>query len=241
MQHQTVPYFDIAPNSYNPNVMPARVYQAELESIAHFGFIDPVTVREVSEGLSIVDGEHRWRAFRELRELWMAGALEKFHDDLLPMFEANTLPVVNLGVLSDTDAKKLTVILNETRGRANTVDLAALLAEIGQDTGAEELRVGLPYSDAELSDLLQLAGYDWNATASTAPQEGTSDQDETTSTEEFRSFTATLPEAAFAVYTDAIEKVKQKLAEDGLHLPEDGPLLHGQVVELLAAEFLAGL
>ncbi len=241
MNHQTLPYAQIAPNAYNPNVMPDRVYRAELESIARFGFIDPITVREIEgeNGVMIIDGEHRWRAFGELRENWKAGDCGEYHPSLETLFEKNELPVVNLGALSDADAKKLTIILNETRGRANTVDLAALLAEIGETTGGAELAIGLPYSDEELAELLRLAEFDWESVKATSESAGESGE-ASGETEAMQSFTATMPQSSHAVYVDAIERVRARLQADGLELPGDGPLLHGQVVELLAAEFLAG-
>ena len=254
MNNETVLYDRIRKNPWNPNVMTARVFTAELESILEFGFIDPVTVRE-NAGLEIIDGEHRWRGFGQLRDEWHQGEdqLERYgikvtwkdgnthplHQSLAPLFEKNEIPISNLGVVPDADAKKLTLILNETRGKSNTVDVAALLAEIAAETGVEELGRGLPYSPEETAEMLKLCEYDWNAVTQTAP--ATSGEPSKENADELQTFTVTLPLAAFGVYQDATEKITLELAEQGQSLPKELPLAHGLVIEKLALHFLDSL
>ena len=55
---------EIKPNSYNPNRQDAKDFELLCRSIREDGFTQPVIVhRDTRE---IVDGEHRWRAAREL-------------------------------------------------------------------------------------------------------------------------------------------------------------------------------
>ena len=222
--------------------MNERQYQAEIESICSFGFIDPITVREVegdSKQREIIDGEHRYKAFGEIRERWLVGEItiaDEAKAQLLPLLEANQLPVVNLGALPDVAAKKLTIVLNETRGRANTVDLAALLADIGSLTTLEGLRAGLPYGEAELADLLKLAEFDWN----NLPQPSAGDAASGESNEPFLTLAVSLPQSAHAVWLLAFNKVKTNLTEDGNVLNSDEKIANGQVLELLAADYIAG-
>lgn len=134
----------LVPNDWNPNVMKARVLQAERESIEAYGFIDPITVRPhpTDEGrFQIIDGEHRWKVASELG--------------------IESVPVVVLD-LDDNAARKLTIILNETRGRADVVDLGKLLGDLADDMGdTAELLRGLPYSEGELDELIELAGVEF--------------------------------------------------------------------------------
>lgn len=133
-----VPTASLTPNPWNPNRQSARVHQAELESIRRYGFIDPITVREVDGALQIVDGEHRWRAAKEL--------------------DIATIPVAVVDI--DTpSAKRLTVILNETRGRADPIELSKLLVSLEEDLPS--LQQGLPYSLEALSELCSLGTFDW--------------------------------------------------------------------------------
>ena len=175
------------PNNYNPNKMNERQFSAELESIQHFGFIDPITVRDTSNGLIIVDGEHRWRGAKEIIRRIQSGEVTLVKDAkydenkgwvhptgrllntkeaspaFLPVFENNAVPVANLGKISDIDAKRLTVILNETRGTSNAVDLAEVLAQIQEGLGGslEDLQLAMPYVESELDQLLSITGTDF--------------------------------------------------------------------------------
>jgi len=135
-----VPIETLRPNPWNPNVQSEFIFARERASIREFGFVDPVTVREVpgADGLEIVDGEHRWRAARE----------EGFTD----------IAVVNLGVIPDHVAKRLTVVLNGTRGEADTTKLSELIHELAQE-GPELLAV-LPFTEQELKRYLDLATFD---------------------------------------------------------------------------------
>lgn len=55
---------DINPNSYNPNRQSEEEFQLLLHSMRQDGFTQPILVHK--EGNVIVDGEHRWRAAKEL-------------------------------------------------------------------------------------------------------------------------------------------------------------------------------
>jgi ParB/RepB/Spo0J family partition protein len=83
------------PNVWNPNEMDEFMYEKEKNSILTFGFLDPITVREIPEGYEIIDGEQRWNAAKDLGY--------------------TVISVNNLGNLSDSVAKQLTVIMNELK------------------------------------------------------------------------------------------------------------------------------
>jgi hypothetical protein len=139
----------IHPNPWNPNQQSEKVAQAERESIAAFGFVDPVTVRphpEIEGEWQIIDGEHRWKEAAPL------GFTE--------------IPAVVLDV-DDAQAKKLTVVLNETRGDADVVLLGQLLLDM-QSLG-EDFAVALPYTSTELEHLLSLGRENWDDFANAQP------------------------------------------------------------------------
>ena len=120
----------IEPNPWNPNVTTKREQNAIQESLEAFGQIANVLVREVGKGkYQIIDGEHR---FQELPEALYCDVVK----------------------LNDVDAKRLTVIMNETRGNPDQVLLAELLQSISEELTVEEIMVGLPYDDKTLEDLL---------------------------------------------------------------------------------------
>jgi ParB family chromosome partitioning protein len=51
---------ELMPNSYNPNSHSTQSFDLLLKSLAVFGFTQPIVVERNS--MTIIDGEHRWRA-----------------------------------------------------------------------------------------------------------------------------------------------------------------------------------
>jgi ParB/RepB/Spo0J family partition protein len=137
-----VPTDSITPNPWNPNKQSDFMFEKERGSIREFGFLDPITVRTLDDGsLQIVDGEHRWRA----------ALAEK-----MPAVQ-----VLNLGNLTDARARVLTDLLNSIRGKVDPGRWADMITEaLAVD---EHLAALLPYSEAELSSLLEIANVDWDA------------------------------------------------------------------------------
>ena len=134
---------DVYPNPWNPNIQSVRVEEATTESIGMFGMLDPLTVRPHpdQEGkYQIIDGAHRQASCMKLGY--------------------KVIPVNVVKGLTEGEAKKLTVIANETRGYAEKPALADLLSTIKPEFG-EELIQGLPYYQNELDDLLAMSDHDW--------------------------------------------------------------------------------
>jgi ParB/RepB/Spo0J family partition protein len=142
LQHKQVDPKKLHPNPWNPNKMDDATLPADRQSIATYGFIDPITVRPLQGKrghFQIIDGEHRWKIATE---------------DKLPK-----VPVVVLD-LDDVAAKKLTIVLNETRGQADTVLLSALLNELAGELG-DDLGDALRWSPKELESILAVGDDDW--------------------------------------------------------------------------------
>ena len=71
------------------------------------------------------------------------------------------IPVNVLYNLDDSQAKKLTIISNETRGYADKITLAGLLNELSKGLDFDDLIKGLPYYEDELKELLSMGELDW--------------------------------------------------------------------------------
>lgn len=131
-----VPLEDLRPNPWNPNEMEEKAWVALGESIRRYGIhLQPLVVRPRGNGgFQIIDGEHRYRWACEMG-----------------------LPTVSVVVVevSDSDAKKLTQILNRTRGEDNPVKLKELLDSLLVDLSPREVIEGLPIdSEGELGHIL---------------------------------------------------------------------------------------
>lgn len=119
-------------NSWNPNKMSPEAESKLRNSIQQNGHVKPVIVRELDDGtLEIVGGEHRVDVSIDL-------GLE-------------SIPVVNLGKISDEQAKKALLIDNSRYGEDDAAALSSLLEDIGS---ADELAEWTTYSSDDLAALL---------------------------------------------------------------------------------------
>ena len=139
-EDQVVPVESVRPNPWNYNVQTPEIFGKLLQSMRQFGFTQPIVARQTTTGIEIIDGEHRWRAAREL-------GMKKVR-------------VLNLGAVDDARAKQLSVIFNELGGRPDEVRLAELLREVTQDgVSVDDLLAVMPYSAAELDMLLETVDF----------------------------------------------------------------------------------
>ena len=158
----------IRPNTFNYNKQSAFIYDKMLSSLKEFGFVDPIDVRSGDDDgafedghFEVIGGEHRLKAAQEV------GYEE--------------VPVNDLGDIPDAQAKKLCIVLNETKGKPDNEALAVLIAELSTD--GVDLAV-LPYDESEidafieltsdsLDDLSSIGGDDGNDNSSVRPTKET--------------------------------------------------------------------
>ena len=150
---------DVYPNPWNPNKQNQRTEEATVESIGKFGMIDPITVREHPEEkgkYQIIDGEHRQRACMNLGY--------------------KKIPVNVLSNINEEQAKKLTIIANETRGNADNISLSELLNDLSKGMSVDDLLIGMPYYKKELEDLINLGDVEWDRFGLDTSQENNDSQ-----------------------------------------------------------------
>jgi ParB/RepB/Spo0J family partition protein len=201
LDNRSVATDKLHPNPWNPNRMDDRTLQAERESIATFGFVDPITVRPLKGQrghFQIIDGEHRWKCASEEGR--------------------KKVPCVVLD-LGDTAAKKLTIVLNETRGQADTALLSTLLVELKEELG-EDLGTGLRWSEKELDSILSVADDDW----SKFDPDGL--DDDPPNQGEFTTLQVRVPNDFLPVWEQAVDQVK----DEGAELDPDKRVANGQVL-----------
>lgn len=212
----TVNSSDIEPNPWNPNKTSERQQQAISESLEHYGQIIELLVRPhpTKKGkYQVIDGEHR----------------------LMSLSDKNQIVYVNvIHDLPDAEAKKLTIILNETRGDADKIELAKLLEDISNDLGIETI-IGLPYSPNELDELIKLADIDWDNFVKSDSDEF-DENDPTTESSEWITILVKIPSDAMERVQDVYNLVKDE--RGGLH--KDKAVAWGQVLESVSADYLSG-
>lgn len=186
-------------------------YAKLIESIKRFGFTDPVTVRALNGHFQMIDGEHRWRAARDL------GLMGIDYMDVSP--------------ISDKEAIALGITLNELKGRHDARELGELLKDLLEGSDPDEVLQGLPFTEDALKGLVGLKSFDWSQfdnaqraetenTPNPSPKKGMRWVERT-----FR-----LPPDVNEVLNDALAKVKDQ--EVGI---EDW-----QALEMIAADYLGG-
>lgn len=212
-----VPLETLHENTWNPNQQSERAFEAEKESIDTFGFIDPITVRahpDIKGEWQIVDGAHRYRALTQLG-----------HTDPVP------IAIIDV---TEAQAKRLTIILNETRGAADRVDLAALLADLSAEVGVDELRRGLPFDEDELDGLLKLADFDFdNFKLSDPPSAGGEDDP----ADEWATIPMRVPASVVELWEQARERIEGEVDTPPHDVVE---VRNGMALEAMLADFLAG-
>lgn len=129
LEYLTVEASLLRKNGFNSNQVSPENEAKIRESIERNGIFKPILVRTVpgESGYEIIGGEHRWEQ-----------AVELGYDDI---------PIVNLGAITETKAKEISVIDNARYGVDDTLSLAEILKDIG---GTKELQEFLPYGDADL-------------------------------------------------------------------------------------------
>lgn len=142
----TVGLDTLRPNRWNPNEQDPETFRKELASIRRFGFVQPIIVRPDGDNRwEIIDGEHRWKA---ARELGMA-----------------TVPIFDVGPIPDSEAQQLTVILNELRGKPNEKKLGEVLKNLLASETLDRLTEVMPYTKEQYGKIAKLPDFDWGALA----------------------------------------------------------------------------
>lgn len=119
----------LRPSPWNPNIMTPD-NEAKLEaSIKRHGFFRPVVVREKDGGLEIIGGEHRWIVGKRLNL---------------------KIPIVNLGPITDQQAREILLADNARYGVDDTLALAEFLKSM---TDVENLQDFLPYTETDIADI----------------------------------------------------------------------------------------
>jgi ParB-like chromosome segregation protein Spo0J len=138
----------LSPNPWNTNIVTPENERKLEESIKRLGFFRPVIVREIANsGISdityqLLGGEHRAQAAVRLK--------------------ISKIPVVNLGPISDLEAKEIGIADNARYGVDDQIAFAELVKDMGN---ADQLETFLPYAESDFADLFASAEIDLDALA----------------------------------------------------------------------------
>jgi len=190
------------------------------ENMKRNGQVENLIVRHLATGfLEIVNGNHRLDAMLDLG-----------YEEVM---------VCDLGEISDAAARRIAIETNETRFQSDPLRLSALIREIVQEFPLDDALSTLPFSQKDLDNMAALQDFDWG----TFDKDGKAELEEPEPDPEdgFIRFEIVIPEEVYrGVLEEAKEKIREVLRRDGKDLHKDEPVLWGQVLEALAAEYLGG-
>jgi len=126
-----VPIESITPNKYNPNRQSEHEYSLLLRSMKDDGFTTPILVQRDTK--EIVDGEHRWRAARELGY--------------------ETIPVVFVHMTAE-QMRVATLRHNRARGEEDIELTAELLRELESIGALDWAQKSLQMDEVEMQRLM---------------------------------------------------------------------------------------
>jgi hypothetical protein len=139
-----VPIDRLSPNRWNPNKMSIGIYNVMKQAIVERGLWGSIYVRklngqnEVDDKYEILDGEHRWKACKELG--W------------------TELPVeCSINEVRDIDVPYYTVYFNNTKGKDDIEKRAQVFEQLQE--GQEQL---LPFTKEEIENEKQLFKFDFS-------------------------------------------------------------------------------
>jgi ParB-like chromosome segregation protein Spo0J len=181
------------PNEWNYNEQNDFIFAKEIESIRTNGFIKAVTARKhprIPDAWEIIDGEHRFLGCKEL------GMTEISIDDL--------------GEVPDEVAKKLTIILNETKGEPDRVKLGKLFKDLDELIGRDALAAEMPFKPEEIEGMIKALDFDWNAIDQGAAE---ATQQAADADPEPLKITLECPQEAREIVTKALRALKDELPE----------------------------
>lgn len=127
----------IIPNVWNPNVQSQSMFEKGKQSMEQLGMLGSILVREVGGCYEILDGEHRWKYGKEL------GYKE--------------MTVETMGEISDSEAKLLTVLMNNIKGSDDIEKRAKIFEQLEQ--GQLSL---LPFTEQEIENEKKLFNFDFS-------------------------------------------------------------------------------
>lgn len=189
----SIQYLDpglLSPNPWNPNkVGPDNERKLE-KSLEELGEFKAIIAREREDGsLEILGGQHRWEIYRKRGE---------------------DCPVINLGKISEAQAKKITLADNARYGEDDTLILHDLLLTLGSP---DDISLILPYSETDLTAIMGASEVDLSSLGLSLPTDIDDKDDDMTSLPGTEKVGATSKPVKIKVDVDSLEFVNDTLDE----------------------------
>lgn len=137
---QQIEINSICPNKFNSNVVTLENKKKIEDSLTRFGMFKPILCRQSGDTIEIIGGENRWEAAKKLG--------------------MKDVPIINLGELSDSRAKEISLSDNARYGADDSLKLSDLMNSLDD---AFDLSSFLPISDIEIETLMSATKFDFDS------------------------------------------------------------------------------
>jgi len=144
----------------------------------------------------------------------------------------------NLGRVSEQEAKRIALEVNETQWDADPISLAETMTDVKEEFGMEDILGTMPFKREEIDHFEETLDFDWDDFEE--DEDGPEGEGEEQDPDHWETLEFLLADDQMGVWEEAKEKVLHQLKEGGYDLPEDPPLRRGQILELLCADHLTG-
>ena len=196
-QYKIMDIADLKPAPWNYKHDDAKQAEALMENLRANGQVVNLNVRELPEGgYEIIDGNHRLVALLALK--------------------VKKAFVYDHGPLTEAEAQRVAVEINETRFPNDNEEFARIMENLKNEFGLEELLMTMPFTDIELDRLQQ--SIDW----------ADDEEDFETVKFSFGNLKGKVLQEIYDVFLNAVAKAERLIGRDDL----------GSKLEALAAEFL---
>lgn len=131
--------------------------QTQLEgNLKRHGQVENILIRKLKTGYyEVVNGNHRYEAIKKLG--W------------------KKVVAYDLGDISESEAKRIAIMTNETRFDSDRVKLAQLMKQIQEDIPMNELKDSMPYSQEQMENMTKLLDFNWEQPGPRDPAEESTD------------------------------------------------------------------
>lgn len=138
MEYEKLDINDVEPNEYNPNKLKRKGFEHLKKEIKRIGFLQPILVNQDNK---IIDGEHRWKACKEIGK--------------------NKIPVIKTD-MDEEEAKVTTINMNKIKGMMETEKYHSLIQGLLEDFGKGELGELLMEDEDDIDIIAELEEDDFD-------------------------------------------------------------------------------
>lgn len=143
VNYKLIPFELLVKADWNYKIDNDKLKEKLIQNLKRNGQVVNTLVRELDTGYyEVIDGNHRYDAFADMKV------------DFVLCFD--------FGHISNAQAKRIAIEINETKFEADTIKLAETIKDITAEFSLEEIVVSMPFTMPELENFGELLEFNWD-------------------------------------------------------------------------------